>query len=1308
MWKVFVRDMRAPASGLRRRKRRFAVTSCDGLEPRTLLAAGPLGNNVEIEAYSSYVNWLQTTGRWTNVPGVSSGLALNASGDPQSDAVLLFDYRVNQPCNGPDPNAVPPNLSGTYHLSFNGQATIQTEYPGFSTPFTVQNQAYNASTNTTTADLVVPAEQHLGVLRHPVQQHAGDARQRARTPASATPGSSGPATPPTARSSTPTSSSPPSRRTASCATSTPDNANNQPFFSSNTLVTVDAPQVDQTGHALGVPVALANQTHTDMWINIPQGATDAYVAALAGIIKNGGTVNGVSYPGLTPNLKVYLEYSNEVWGGIPANPYYQRPPSRTRPTTTRSRPSPATPTSTTTPTARRPPTSTPRSAAATWSGPTTSARSSSPCWAPTRPTSGSGRSSAGRRTSTRSTRRSWTGSSTSSGRPAPPSTAWAMPITGARRTTPPSTRPSTRWPPPRRRRDPRHGGLHDAGDLLRAQERLVRGGPGDRRRRQHRRGPGRPGGVARPEDGAARLSALHQLFRRRRRRGELLHRPLRDPGPAERVGRGRACPVRQPDRVGQVPRPRRRRRRGPVAVTAGVHVAGTGPTTFDATTDTLGASFATPTTGQQGYWLLNVASAGIYDLQLTTAAGSGSAPGQVDVLLDDKQVGGLVNVSGSSTVDLGNLALSAGLHTLSIFVVHGSNDAARAIAPTINSGRRPSRSSPAGSSGLADAGFEAPAVGTGASTRSPTTRPAPAGPSPGGRASAATPAASPRATRTRPRGRRSPSSRTPAPRSRRRSPAGPRGPTASPSPRRNAATTRRRARTSACSSTASRSAPSRRRAPRMPPTRRRRSPSRPGRTPSPSWASTPSAGTTPRSSTPSRSSTPRRRGSPTPGSRRPRSATGASTRSPTTRPAPAGPSPGGSGVSGNGSGFTSGNPNAPEGAQVAFLQGPAPVHPDGRRLGRGELPHHLRRGATRQLSARRARTSACSSTASRSAPSRRRARPMPPTRRRRFAVAAGVAHGHLPGPRHRRRGQHRVHRLRRDRQRPRAGARRRRVRGARGRHGSFYSFLYDPAGAAWTFAGAAGRHRQRQRLHLRQPRRARGDAGRLPPGRRLLVQQTVAGWAAGNYRITFAAAQRGNYQPSRQDFQVLVDGIVVGTFTPVGHRVRHLRDGDLRRRRRVAHGHLPRPRHRRRGQHRVHRRGDRDARVIRDAGRPLPCGCRRIVASHSRRGPGDDDGPRSAGQPPEGRSSTGASCLVRLPLRGVGQPPLGEDADRGGSRSPSRPGRGEATPRRRPARGGPGRRRGGPGRGGGRSGRGAAGRRPGPSGRRPARGPSGS
>ncbi len=48
------------------------------------------------------------------------------------------------------------------------------------------------------------------------------------------------------------------------------------------------------------------------------------------------------------------------------------------------------------------------------------------------------------------------------------------------------------------------------------------------------------------------------------------------------------------------------------------------------------------------------------------------------------------------------------------------------------------------------------------------------------------------------------------------------------------------------------------------------------------------------------------------------------------------------------------------------------------------------------------------------------------------------------------------------------------------------------------------------------------------------ISQQVAKWAAGTYTISFQAAQRANIQAVQQDFQVLLDGSVVGTFTPAG------------------------------------------------------------------------------------------------------------------------------------------------------------------------------
>lgn len=50
-------------------------------------------------------------------------------------------------------------------------------------------------------------------------------------------------------------------------------------------------------------IALANRLKKDIWINVPHKANDAYVTSLAKLIKSS----------LDSSLKVYVEYSNEVW-----------------------------------------------------------------------------------------------------------------------------------------------------------------------------------------------------------------------------------------------------------------------------------------------------------------------------------------------------------------------------------------------------------------------------------------------------------------------------------------------------------------------------------------------------------------------------------------------------------------------------------------------------------------------------------------------------------------------------------------------------------------------------------------------------------------------------------------------------------------------------------------------------------------------------------------------------------------------------------------------------------------------------------
>jgi hypothetical protein len=65
------------------------------------------------------------------------------------------------------------------------------------------------------------------------------------------------------------------------------------------------PSYDKDGVPVEVMVDLANQTDTNPWFTIPHQATDDYVTKFAQYVKNN----------LEPGLKVYVEYSNEVWNG---------------------------------------------------------------------------------------------------------------------------------------------------------------------------------------------------------------------------------------------------------------------------------------------------------------------------------------------------------------------------------------------------------------------------------------------------------------------------------------------------------------------------------------------------------------------------------------------------------------------------------------------------------------------------------------------------------------------------------------------------------------------------------------------------------------------------------------------------------------------------------------------------------------------------------------------------------------------------------------------------------------------------------
>jgi len=97
--------------------------------------------------------------------------------------------------------------------------------------------------------------------------------------------------------------------------------------------------------------------------------------------------------------------------------------------------------------------------------------------------------------------------------------------------------------------------------------------------------------------------------------------------------------------------------------------------------------------------------------------------------------------------------------------------------------------------------------------------------------------------------------------------------------------------------------------------------------------------------------------------------------------------------------------------------------------------------------------------------------------------------------------------------------------------GAFGDYAYGPAGTPWTYAGQAGVAGNGSGFTVGNPAAPEGSQVAFLEAAGSAAQ-SVAGWSAGSYVVSFQAAQRSNYQPSREDFAVTVDGQTVGTFTP--------------------------------------------------------------------------------------------------------------------------------------------------------------------------------
>ncbi|GDX53123.1 hypothetical protein LBMAG27_21700 [Bacteroidota bacterium] len=259
-----------------------------------------------------FPNVTLTASDWQSVANGGTATT-DAFGWPTEDfRVVFFDHRpFNAWNNAPDdPQKYVIDISGTYTLSFKGQATLTSWSDA---PIVFQNQLYDTTTNTTTVDIVFPpgggADSAIignygffmlnfiqtnyaaginGVkeirLVRPDYQH----------------------------------NNPQIFRTAFLNAFSPFstirfmnylNINSSDGGYPNIQTWADRQQPNAPRYTNGAPwetiIALSNYTRRDMWINIPVDADSMYVVELATLIN----------ATLRPDVNIYIEYSNEVWNG---------------------------------------------------------------------------------------------------------------------------------------------------------------------------------------------------------------------------------------------------------------------------------------------------------------------------------------------------------------------------------------------------------------------------------------------------------------------------------------------------------------------------------------------------------------------------------------------------------------------------------------------------------------------------------------------------------------------------------------------------------------------------------------------------------------------------------------------------------------------------------------------------------------------------------------------------------------------------------------------------------------------------------
>jgi hypothetical protein len=288
------------------------------------IAAPPFPGRLGVEASAdAFVDIVKPSYRWEKPDGHGGWTKLlredvDEHGWPKTDCRWIMDLRPCAEWAGEidDPEAYRVDRSGTYKGSFIGEARL-VRVDG---PVSIQNQAYDARANRTTFDLVIPkpaANHGLIILAF------RDTRRSSANPTNSGLNDFRLIRPGYSADTSQVFTTEYLACLKSAAFSTirfmgvlgingnvewgKDHTKTQSW--SNRKLPADAavepiePLNKKDGWPWEDVIQLCNQADMDIWINIPVSVDDDYIRSLAALIK----------AKLKPNLKIYIEHSNEVW-----------------------------------------------------------------------------------------------------------------------------------------------------------------------------------------------------------------------------------------------------------------------------------------------------------------------------------------------------------------------------------------------------------------------------------------------------------------------------------------------------------------------------------------------------------------------------------------------------------------------------------------------------------------------------------------------------------------------------------------------------------------------------------------------------------------------------------------------------------------------------------------------------------------------------------------------------------------------------------------------------------------------------------